>query len=419
MSSDSESSSILGRHSNNQALAGVKVLDFGWAIAGAVTAKYLGDYGAEVIKIESISRPDLARMNRNISLSKADNPDDKPWYVILNTSKFGIRLNIRHPRARGVIDKLIHWADVINENFVPGTLAKLGYDYEYARTINPGVIMVSASAFGQIGPYASEWGIDSTGSAASATLDLTGWQDRGPSGPQYPFGDCTIPFISVMAVVAALDYRRRTGKGQHIDTAMIDLCTHPVAPALLDWQVNGHLQTRSGNRIPNAAPHGVFPCRGEDRWCAIAVFTEREWDAFCRAIGSPSWTQDERFATLQLRKEKEDALEELVSEWTRRHSAEDVMKLMQELGVPAGVVQTTEDVVDRDPQLRQRGFLLPLEHPVLGVFGHPTPGYRLSRTEAQVRTSPCLGEHLDYVCTQVLGMSDEEFVELLQDGVFN
>ena len=419
MSFDSSESSIMGRNAENQALAGVKVLDFGWALVGSLTGKNLADSGAEVIRVESSTRPDLSRLNRNVSISKADNPDDKPWMSHLNTSKYGITLNLKHPRARPVMDALIRWADVINENFTPGTLSKLGYDYEYARGIKPDIIMVSGSAYGQTGPYAREWGIDGTGAAWSGYLDLTGWPDRDPVGPGCPYGDYLLPYLNAAAVIAALDYRRRTGKGQYIDAAMIDVCIHQITPALLDWQANGHLQERSGNRIAHAAPHGVFPCAGDDRWCAVAVFTDEQWSAFCHVIGDPLWTKEERFATLEQRKHNEDALEELVSEWTRRHSAEDVMKLMQELGVPAGVVQTTEDVVDRDPQLRQRGFLLPLEHPVLGVFGHPTPGYRLSRTEAQVRTSPCLGEHLDYVCTQVLGMSDEEFVELLQDGVFN
>jgi benzylsuccinate CoA-transferase BbsF subunit len=199
---------------------------------------------------------------------------------------------------------------------------------------------------------------------------------------------------------------------------MLEVCAHQITPAMLDWEANGHLQTRNGNRIAYAAPHGVFPCRGDDRWCAIAVFTEEEWQAFCRTIGEPSWITETRFATLNSRKENEDALEELVAEWTKQHSAEDVMQLMQASGVPAGVVQTMQDVMENDPQLRDREFLVPLKHPVIGVFGHPTPPYKLLNTKAQVRTAPCMGEHTEYVCTQLLGMSDEEFVELSRQGLF-
>jgi benzylsuccinate CoA-transferase BbsF subunit len=199
---------------------------------------------------------------------------------------------------------------------------------------------------------------------------------------------------------------------------MIEVCIHQIIPALLDWEAKRHLQTRNGNRIAYAAPHGVFPCQGDDRWCAIAVFTDGEWESFCHAIGNPPWTQEPRFATLNSRKENEDALEELVAEWTKQHLAEEVMQIMQATGVPAGVVQTVQDLLEHDPQLKEREFLVPLKHPVIGTFWHPTPPYKLLKTKAQVGTSPCLGEHTEYVCTQLLGMSDEEFVELSQQGVF-
>ena len=411
-------SSITERKSPNQALGGVKVLDFGWALVGSLTSKYLGDYGADVIKIESSTRIDLSRLVRNVSRSTPKDLNDKPWFVHLNTSKYGFTFNMKHPRARQVMDRLIRWADVINENFTPGTLDKLGYGYEYAREINPDIIMVSGSAYGQTGPFAHEWGIDGTGAAWSGYLHLTGWQDRDPVGPQMPYGDSVVPYFNILAVVAALDYRRRTGKGQHIDTAMIEVATHQITPALLDWQVNGHLQTRSGNRVAHAAPHGVFPCRGDEQWCAIAVFTQEEWSAFCRVLGDPDWASDPRFSTLQARKENEDALEELVANWTRQYEARTVMNLMQQANVPAGVVQTAQDLIERDPQMQERQFLPMLEHPVLGKMGHPTPPFKLTRTDAQVRTAPCLGEHVEYVCKQMLGMSETEFMELAQADLF-
>ena len=199
---------------------------------------------------------------------------------------------------------------------------------------------------------------------------------------------------------------------------MLDVCTHQITPALLDWQANERLQTRSGNRIPNASPHGVFPCIGDDRWCAITVFTDEEWKAFCHVIGDPPWTGEQKFSTLKVRKENEDELEQLVAEWTIKHSAEDVMRTMQSAGVMAGVVQNARDTLENDPQLNEREFLIPLEHPVFGVFGHPTPPFKLSKTEAQVTTSPILGEHNEYVCRQFLSMSEEEYEKLLEDGVF-
>jgi crotonobetainyl-CoA:carnitine CoA-transferase CaiB-like acyl-CoA transferase len=400
------------------ALAGLKVLDFGWAIAGASATKFLGDYGATVIRVESMSHLDIARSNRAVSMSTANNPDDKPWFTHLNTSKYGMSLDLRNPRARGIIEKLIGWADVINANFAPGTLDKLDLGYRFAKSIKPDIIMAEASVYGQSGPLTNQRGIDGSGAALSGYLDQTGWLDRGPVGPNVPYGDSILPLFIGTAIVSAVDYRRRTGKGQYIDASMFELCIHQNTTAVLDWELNGHLQARSGNRIAYAAPHGVFPCVGDDRWCVIAVFADDEWKSFCAALGNPPWSMEERFATLDLRKMNEDALEALVSEWTAGHRAEDVMEMLQAAGVPAGVVQSMEDIVDRDPHLKAREFMIPLKHPVIGVFGHPNPPFKLTKTPPKIRTSPCLGQHNECICTGILGMSDEEFVELVQQGVF-
>jgi len=401
-----------------QVLEGVKVLDLGQAIAGPMTARHLGDHGAQVVRIETVRRPDMTRTTREVGPSTPANPDFRPTNGHYNTSKYSIMLDLKHPRARGVVERLIRWADVVNENFSPGTMKRLGLGYEDICRVKPDIIMVSCSIHGQTGPYAKLGGVDGIASAASGRTYLAGWPDRSPVTPSsVPYGDMVHPFVIAFAVVAALDYRRRTGKGQYIDAGMLEVCTHSIAPALLDWQANARLQNRDGNRVPNASPHGVFPCIGDDRWCAIAVFTDEEWESFCRVVGNPSWAKETRFATLKARKENEDELERSVAEWTRKHGAEEVMHLMQEGGVAAGVVQNSQDLIDKDPQLKEREFLVPLKHPVMGVFGHPTPPYKLLKTKANVRTAPCLGEHTHYVCTELLGMSDEEFVKLIQDEV--
>jgi crotonobetainyl-CoA:carnitine CoA-transferase CaiB-like acyl-CoA transferase len=399
-------------------LSGIKVLDFGWALAGSTVGKYLADQGADVIRVESISRPDLPRSNLLTSNSKPTNPDDKPWFTHHNSSKMSLCINYKHPRARTIIEKLIRWADIVNENYTPGTMAKLGWDYDSLKAMNPNIIMISSSAYGQTGPMAQEWGVDGTGAALSGYAHLTGWPDREPLGPNGPYGDMILPFVAATAVVSALNYRDRTGKGQHIDVGMLEVCAHQCTAALLDAECNHRRQTRNGNRIKYAAPHGAFPCKGQDRWCAIAVRSEDEWDAFCHVLGNPEWTKQVHFVDLAARKENEDTLEELVASWTINYTAEEVMKRMQSAGVPAGVVQTMEDIVDHDPQLRAREFLLPIEHPVLGTFGHPTPPFKLSKSKARVTRAPLLGEHNEYICTQLLGMSDEEFVELVQQDVF-
>ncbi|MFC1535194.1 CaiB/BaiF CoA transferase family protein [Thermodesulfobacteriota bacterium] len=402
-----------------QALEGVKILDFGWAIVGSLATKQLADHGAQVIRVESITRMDLTRLSRQVSVSTATNPDDKPYFNHLNTSKYSLSLNLKHPGARQIIDRLIEWADVVTENFTPGTMQKLGFGYDYIRTINPDIIMVSGSLYGQTGPMALEWGVNGTGNALSGRFDLSGWPDREPLEPTSAvYGDAVLPFFIASAVVAALDYRQKTGKGQYIDASMLEICVHQISPALLDWIINANMQTRTGNRIPYAAPHGVFPCLGDDRWCALAVFTDDDWARFCGVLGDLPWTKETKFSDLPSRKQNEDELENLVSQWTIKYSAEKIMQKMQAAGLPAGVVQNGQDILENDPQLKEREFLVPLAHPVLGVFGHPAPPYKLLKTKSQVKTSPCLGEHNDYICTKILGMADDEFVELVQDGVF-
>ena len=400
------------------ALDGVNVLDFGWALVGSLTGKHLADNGAKVIRLESATRIDLSRTNRMVKISSGNNPDDKPWYSHLNTSKMSFTLNMKHPKAKAIIEKLVRWADVINENFTPGTLTKLGLDYEFVKKIKPEMIMLSSSAYGQTGPMAYQWGVDGTGLAMSGYLDQTGWPDRIPVGANAPYGDVVLPYINAMAIVAALDYKARTGKGQHIDTSMVEVCIHPNTPVILDLEANNHHHVRSGNRIAHASPHGVFPCQGDDRWCAIAVFNDIEWKALCEVMGSPVWTKDSKFATLESRKQNEDELEELISRWSAQYVDYDLMNKLQAVGVSAGVVQTMADIVDKDPQLKAREFLLPVKNPVLGVFGHPTPSYKFSKTKSQVSYAPNMGEHTECISLSILGMSDAEFADLVGQNVF-
>jgi crotonobetainyl-CoA:carnitine CoA-transferase CaiB-like acyl-CoA transferase len=402
-----------------QILAGVRVLDFSWAVAGSLSTKQLADHGADVVKIESSTRPDLSRFEVQVSASRPGDPDDKPWFVDLNTSKYGLRLNIKHRRAGAVLDRLVDWADIVVENFTPGTMAKLGLDYATIRQRRPDIIMLSGSVFGQTGPMANSWGMDGTGNALSGRLMLTGWPDRLPVVPSASiYGDVVQPLVNAMALVAALEHRRQTGEGQYIDSTMFEALVNYTAPAILDWQANGTVPARSGNRVPDAAPHGVFPCSGDDRWVAIAVTGDREWHALVGVLGHPSWAGDPRYATLAGRKADEDAIEAHLSAWTRTQTPHAVMHRLQAAGVPAGAVQTAEDLLDGDPQLRERGMLTPLAHPVIGTFGHQAPPYHFAQTPPAMRTAPRLGEHTRLVCTDMLGMSDAEVDALARDGLF-
>jgi len=313
----------------------------------------------------------------------------------------------------------VNWADIVSEGYTPGTMKRWGLDYEKLKKIKPDIIMVSTCNLGQTGPYASHPGFGTQLVGYSSLASVTGWPDGEPVIPDTPYTDALTPPFGAAALIAALDYRRRTGRGEYLDLSQHEVAIYCLAPLVLDYMVNGQVGQRESNRSPHAAPHGVYPCRGEDRWCAIAVFTDEEWQNFTKVIGEPPWTQELKFATLAGRKEHEDELDELVGEWTRQFTTEQVMELMQTAGIAAGVVQTCEDLY-HDPQLKHRHHFWPLEHPEIGQHSYELPAFRLSKTPAELRMpAPCLGQHNEYVYTKILGIPDQEFIELLNEGVFD
>jgi crotonobetainyl-CoA:carnitine CoA-transferase CaiB-like acyl-CoA transferase len=230
------------------------------------------------------------------------------------------------------------------------------------------------------------------------------------------------PGHTLIGILAALRYRKNTGKGQRIELAQIESSVAPLAPAVMDYTENGRVQTRNGNRVPNAAPHGAFRCEDStgpdnqpiDRWVALGVFSDAHWRGLVDAMGTPKWAADAKFDSLQARKANEDELETHVTAWTRERSAEDTMELLQSTGVPAGVVQNSRDVLDNDPHLRERAYYEYIDHPETGRMAHDGAPFRLSKTPGSLRTpAPLLGEHNEYVCKQILGMSDDEIAEAL------
>jgi crotonobetainyl-CoA:carnitine CoA-transferase CaiB-like acyl-CoA transferase len=398
-------------------LAGIKVLDFSWALVGALTTKQLGDFGADIVKVESKGRMCLTRMDAQVAISKPSNPNDKPWFAHLNTSKRGIVLDLKNPASREVVDRLIDWADVVVENFSPGTMQKLDLDYASLIKRKPNIIMLSGSVYGQTGPLAQEWGIDGTGAALSGRMFMTGWPDREPVIPSVPYGDALLPLLMATAAVAALDHRNRTGEGTHIDASMFEVQTQQMLPALVASQL-GAVTERSGNRVATAAPHGVFPCVGEDRWIAIVCESDRDWQSLCAAMSRPELGSDAKFATLESRKRHEDELEQILAAWTQRFDAFDLMTLLQSAGVAAGVAQNAGDLLECDPQLRSREFLSDQAHPELGVFGHQTAPFKLSETPGRVRRAPLLGEHTREVCLNDLNFTENQFDAMCAAGAF-
>jgi len=398
------------------ALQGVKVVDFSWAFAGPFIGAYLGDYGAQVIKVESQSRLDLTRVTAPYK-DGVTGINRSGCFLVVNNSKYGITLNLKHQRAPEIIKKLIAWADIVVENFGAGVMDRLGLGYDELKKIRPDIIMLSATIQGQTGPNSTFAGYGWNTVALTGIGNLTGWPDRSPVGTLQAYPDSVVPWFGVIAVMAALDYRRRTGKGQYLDVSQYETTCHFLAPLLLDYTASGRVAMRAGNACPYAAPHGVYRCKGDDRWCAVSVFSETEWQAFRRVIGSPDWTGGEKFSSLRGRKQNEEELNGLVEQWTVNFTPEEVMTRMQEAGVPAGVVKTNREMFE-DPQLKHRNYFQQVEHPEIGRCYQQSWPIRLSESPVNIRPAPCLGEHNEYVCTKILGLSDREFVDFLEAGVF-
>ena len=399
------------------ALENVIVVDFGWILASPMTSKYLADLGAKVIRIESLHKPDGLRTSTPYK-DNIPGINRSGYFAVYNPNKYSMALNLKHPKGVEIAKRLIAQCDVVTENFTPGAMKRIGLGYESLKKIKPDIIMISLSMLGQTGPYANHLGLGVQLTGLTGFTHITGWPDRGPVQPYAGVTDACSPSLAASAVIAALLYRRKTGKGQYLDLSQNEASIHYLAPLMLDYFTSGRVAYRSGNKHQNAAPHGVYPCQGDDRWCAIAVFTDQEWEAFCNVLGNPAWASESKFATVLDRKKNEEELNTLIAEWTKKHTAEEVMHLMQAAGVAAGVVRAPDDLLE-DPQLIHRKHLWYIQHSELGNYHHLGESFQLSETPVEARMpAPRLGEHTEYVCTQIMNMSDHEFIELLGDGVF-
>nr|WP_298728183.1 CoA transferase [uncultured Steroidobacter sp.] len=386
-------------------LSGLRVLDFSWALVGSITTKVLGDLGCDVIKVETRSRPCLSRIDVQVNASRADSFDDKPWFAHLNTSKRSLALDLKLPASREVLDPLLGWADIVVENFSPGTMAKLGLDYASLQKRNPGVIMVSGSVFGQTGPLAESWGVDGTGAALSGRTFLTGWPDRNPVIPgAVPYGDVIVPYVMAAATAAAVEHRRRTGRGCHIDAAMYEICVQQMYDAIID-ATRGNRPERRGNDDPKIFHQGVYAAAGEDQWIAITLPSRADWERLCTVAG------------LDTNRAPHDA-EPALNAWSRQHAAHALMEHLQAAGIAAGVVQDIEDLIERDPQIAARNALLNLQHPLLGTFGHVRTPIRFSASVTAPYRAPSIGEHSLAIAKDLCGLSASRIEELERLGVF-
>ena len=293
-------------------MKGLKSPIFSWVGVGPTTTKYLADHGATVVRVETANPMDILRVIGPFK-DNVVGPNRSQFFGDFNTSKLGLTLDLKSPAGVAVAHRLIAWADLYVESFTPGTVDSLGIGYEKARELNPSIVMASTCLMGQTGPAAGFAGFGFHAGSIAGFYEITGWPDLPPDGPWTAYTDTVAPRFLAAIIMAALDHRRRTGQGQHIDAAQIEMGLHFLAPQIIDFNVYGRSVTRNGNRSDTAAPHGAYPCAGEDKWCAVAVENDQQWAALRRAMGNPDWSNDARFDAAEGRLAHQDEIDEHLS----------------------------------------------------------------------------------------------------------
>ena len=399
-------------------LAGIRVADFGWMIAGPLATRPLANFGAEVIRIESSARIDEIRAlgprpEGNTSPNVAGVFND------CNTSKLSMTVNLGTPEGIELAKEVVSVSDVVTNNFRGDRMGRWGLAYEDLVKLKPDIIMLGMAMMGTTGVHQHYGGNGINIIAGAGISGITGSPDRPPVGTGSLYPDFSgNPNHATLAVLAALRHRNRTGKGQFIDLAQYESTISLLGSSVLQYTTLGSVPVRPGNRSRWAAPHGVYRCAGDDRWCAIAVETETEWDGLRRAMGAPAWAMEDRFQSVAGRKKHEDDLDELIEEWTGGREDHEVMRCLQNQGVPAGMVQNSKDLVENDPGFRKRHIRV-LEHPEIGEMTIHGETISISGVEPIVELAPHMGEHTEYVLKDLLGMPETDVDQLYVDGVLN
>lgn len=398
-----------------EAFAGLKVADFSWVAVGPTIGRAFADHGATVVRVESARRLDVARTLAPWK-GGAKGVDDSHWYANYNAGKLGLALDLSSDDGRTVARRLIDWADVVIESFSPGTMARLGLDYDTVAETNPSLVMLSTSLLGQTGPMASFAGFGQQAVGLAGISTITGWPDRPPFPPMGAYTDVVAPKYGIAAIAAALLARDRDGRGQHLDMSQVEASLRFIEPLLLDEAVNGRTATRPGLGSTTACPHGVYPLAGENRYLAVAVETDDQWRTLKRIAGpvlepyGPELDLDGRQAVSA-------GIDDALAAWIAEAEGAALEELLAEQGVPAARVAKPAHVA-HDPQLEHRGFFVALDHSAMGRCDYEAPATQFSRKEVLVhRAAPCLGEHTDLVLGDLLGFATTEIERLRAAGV--
>ena len=396
---------------NAGVLAGFRVLDFGWVLAGALPGMVLADLGAEVIKVETRQRLDYMRMGRPIVGDQPD-PEQNPMFHNVNRGKLSVTLNIGEPDAVELAKRLAARCDVVIENYSPGVMARLGLGYDTLRGVKPNIIMASISSTGQEGPLRDLRAYAPSIGALSGLDSAMGYEGGGPLGLKHAFGDICGALHAVFAIAAALYHRKRTGQGQYIDVSMLRATVVTQGVGLMEHALTERSLPPRGNYDPTMAPYGNYPCAGADQWVSIAVASEGEWQSLVTAMGNPAWAKDDRFRSQYRRQRHRRELDALLAQWTAQHDADTLTDLLQRHGVAAAPVLSAAERLFH-PHFMERGLYSDIDHPSLGAEPIFNLMWGLSKTPSAVRRhAPLLGEHNRPVLCGTLGLSEDELAEL-------
>jgi len=398
------------------ALAGFRCVDFSWVFAGPYCGQLLGDLGMEMIKVESRKRMDVVRNYPPFAFEDRRLNSSGYWNTH-NRSKYSINLDMKSEKAQEIVTRLIAISDLVLENFSARGMKALGFDYQRLREINPRIVYCSMAGFGHRGPYKNYVAYGPMQESQAGIVYLTGWPDGQPSRVGTSFPDAGGGASAAFSIVAALRYARRTGKGQWIDLGQTLTAAALTDTAVIEYTINGDIQQRNGDYHRFFAPHNVYPCSGDDQWCAISVENDQEFAALATTMGQSELAHDARFATNAARIQNRTELDELINRWTEQHDHYEVMRRLQAAGVAAGAVLTTGEFVENE-HVKARGYMESFDHPVVGEKLYPGVPFKMSLTPGYIhRPAPCLGADTEYILKNLLNMSDVEIKQLDDEGI--
>ena len=409
----------------SQPLSNYRILDLSRIWAGPYCTKLLADMGAEVIKMESLRVYDSHRGPVSPARGVVAYPDAEPgeepwnrngWFNCLHLSKYGITLELTEAAGRQVFEQLVSISDVLIENFRQGSLERLGYTYETLRQFRPDLIYVSMPAFGNSGPWREYVAYGIGQEQLSGMAHMTGYSGEGPMKSGINHGDPITGSHAAGVLLAALRYRRRTGKGMFIDVSQQESAVSLIGAEVLAYQMTGREPERRGNRSSIFAPCNSYPCAGEDRWVTIAATTDGEWRRLAAIVGGPELAEDTRFATADGRLEHQEEIDRLIGGWTANQEAYVVSHQLQKAGVPASPVLRGPDLLE-DPHYRERGTFVEVDHPQVGPRRYPGIPWKMSATPGQVRwPAPTLGQHNRRIYGELLGLPARQIANMEATG---